>query len=580
MPQFQEVNQKIYSNGAKHVYGMDEQGKEHHISQDAVLESYGYSAAEAKQAAKEHGAPESIQPKSEIESQYDRIHKLRDEADAIKQERKAHAKWQMKVDTTDKKPSEQGLTPDDVAYNMWLEENATNEGTTSRSLRDKAEDLQAQENKERLRAAANLGMRVKTGVASGEEAAYYYSLKEAEDSQAPESAEATPDSDISAVEQQEELSYVQLATEITFAKITNNKEAKAALLDRYDKAFWSHVDSEGLSTREQNVLISQMLQDQVTQEANILGRLDDFEMTDEQRSFAEAYKITYAGLLDVRTGMQLHSMATKFVAGEGISGDINAALQLSIDRYALLNGLDETEKKAYADELAQRLDDMVNAPAEVGQEDGKHINKTTEIKEIDPDNKPKHLRGAENDDQAKKGVFGRMKDWFNNGSKEQVRGKITLSAIGAIGAGILGLAMLSSGSGTENVNDTAETTSVAVEDSSPDANTSAEAGGENDSTSDVDGSTEDAEGSVDAAPSDTFDIEDGNGYTHEIEDAFPGFSAAQYKAEHEAALAEFGVDYLQGVEKYSEAGEQRLASSGTGNWAPGVREFFEARLVK
>lgn len=49
LPQFKEIQQSIYSNGAKHLYGVNETGKLAPISHDAVLEAYGHTAAEAKQ---------------------------------------------------------------------------------------------------------------------------------------------------------------------------------------------------------------------------------------------------------------------------------------------------------------------------------------------------------------------------------------------------------------------------------------------------------------------------------------------------------------------------------------------------
>lgn len=66
------------------------------------------------------------------------------------------------------------------------------------------------------------------------------------------------------------------------------------------------------------------------------------------------------------------------------------------------------------------------------------------------------------------------------------------------------------------------------------------------------------------------------GLTYEIQDAFPGQSSGKYAAAHEAALDKFGPDYLQGIAKYTDraTGELRLAHNGTGNWAPGVEEFF------
>ncbi len=41
-PNFPEIEQKIYTNGAVHLYGVDEAGKKHHVAEHDVLESYGY----------------------------------------------------------------------------------------------------------------------------------------------------------------------------------------------------------------------------------------------------------------------------------------------------------------------------------------------------------------------------------------------------------------------------------------------------------------------------------------------------------------------------------------------------------
>lgn len=41
--QFSTVEQKIYKNGAKHVYGVDAEGKKRHLSHDEILEAYGHA---------------------------------------------------------------------------------------------------------------------------------------------------------------------------------------------------------------------------------------------------------------------------------------------------------------------------------------------------------------------------------------------------------------------------------------------------------------------------------------------------------------------------------------------------------
>lgn len=49
---FAQFDQKVYSNGAKHIYATDENGKKVHLSHDAILAAYGHSASEAKEARK------------------------------------------------------------------------------------------------------------------------------------------------------------------------------------------------------------------------------------------------------------------------------------------------------------------------------------------------------------------------------------------------------------------------------------------------------------------------------------------------------------------------------------------------
>lgn len=59
------IEQRVYRNGAKHVYSRDEEGKLHHLSHDAILEAYGYDpkSAEYRKALKENqalkGTPEA-----------------------------------------------------------------------------------------------------------------------------------------------------------------------------------------------------------------------------------------------------------------------------------------------------------------------------------------------------------------------------------------------------------------------------------------------------------------------------------------------------------------------------------------
>lgn len=95
-----------------------------------------------------------------------------------------HAKWQLAVGSTPHetgaKPSENGITAEDIAYNMWLESNAQ-EAHAGQSLRGKlkaeAEGQEAAKRREQMKEFAKLEMRVKTGQASGDEMAYYHNLK-------------------------------------------------------------------------------------------------------------------------------------------------------------------------------------------------------------------------------------------------------------------------------------------------------------------------------------------------------------------------------------------------------------------
>lgn len=76
----------------------------------------------------------------------------------------------------------------------------------------------------------------------------------------------------------------------------------------------------------------------------------------------------------------------------------------------------------------------------------------------------------------------------------------------------------------------------------------------------------------------TFQVEPGHGLTQEISDSFPGHEPSQYLAAHQAALAQFGEGYLQGVETYTQNGEVFIRNAGTGNWAPGVEDFLRQHL--
>lgn len=176
--EFVRIDQQQYSNGAFHLYGVDAQGKKHHLSSAQLLADQGYSEHPKQQATLLHGEQSPIATDMSSENNSSENNETED---AIK----AHARWQLKVDTTPMetgaKPSKNGLTGEDMAYAAWLKENAgdAHEGQSLLEKRRKeSEANQAAERLQRLRDFARLEMRVNTGVATGEEAAYYYTLKE------------------------------------------------------------------------------------------------------------------------------------------------------------------------------------------------------------------------------------------------------------------------------------------------------------------------------------------------------------------------------------------------------------------
>ncbi|MBP9853215.1 MAG: hypothetical protein QG629_381 [Patescibacteria group bacterium] len=105
---------------------------------------------------------------------------------------KEHAKWHGRVNTVNteidlengrtsgdvqKDAAVANLSGEDVAYEMWLKENAADEhagNSTRQSMKDREEDR----SKELLREKARLNMRVKTGVATPDEVAYNMTLED------------------------------------------------------------------------------------------------------------------------------------------------------------------------------------------------------------------------------------------------------------------------------------------------------------------------------------------------------------------------------------------------------------------
>jgi len=186
-----------YSNGANHFYTVNAEGKKTPISQDSILEAYGYGANPVQTEAQADATANTVDTEEPQKNPAEDTHEslqARDRASI-----KEHATWHRKVSTTKTKtsknalvpeaspliPVEDDLTPDDLAYNAWLKENATENKakTVAQVVKDRDAEAAAAERKERLRSMAALSSRVKTGSATGQEAAYYYSLQEMSENQ-------------------------------------------------------------------------------------------------------------------------------------------------------------------------------------------------------------------------------------------------------------------------------------------------------------------------------------------------------------------------------------------------------------
>ncbi|MDQ5963298.1 MAG: hypothetical protein QG629_380, partial [Patescibacteria group bacterium] len=179
-----------YSNGAKHMYAIED-GKKIHISQDSVLEAYGFDP----------NAPQDDRGNSEDVVYSDGAQRLVDHeaAQANDQARlKEHAKWHGRVNTVNtevdlengrtsgdvqKDAAAANLSGEDVAYEMWLKENAKDlpkdeNGNPVRGVKQSMEARAEALRKEKVREKARLNMRVKTGVATPDEVAYYNDLRD------------------------------------------------------------------------------------------------------------------------------------------------------------------------------------------------------------------------------------------------------------------------------------------------------------------------------------------------------------------------------------------------------------------
>jgi hypothetical protein len=79
----------------------------------------------------------------------------------------------------------------------------------------------------------------------------------------------------------------------------------------------------------------------------------------------------------------------------------------------------------------------------------------------------------------------------------------------------------------------------------------------------------------------TFMVEGGHGFSQEIKDSFPGHSAQEYLKAHESMLQQFGPEYLDGVDTYTENGELRIqGAADSASWKPGVEEALKKFFSK
>ena len=198
-----------YSNGAKHFYSVGEDGKKTHISHDDILEAYGHDPKESAMHRNDVGTlsnAESDRPKDGADRYADYVAESEADRQALEGAKRGHAKWASKTnpwhsselssdDMTAKKgrdahaqklkdlrnPSQEGATADDIRYSMWLEENS-NPGDDTKTAKQGYLERQADRDeayrKEQLRDKARLNMRVKTGIATPDEIAYYNELQD------------------------------------------------------------------------------------------------------------------------------------------------------------------------------------------------------------------------------------------------------------------------------------------------------------------------------------------------------------------------------------------------------------------
>jgi 5-bromo-4-chloroindolyl phosphate hydrolysis protein len=156
--QFDHLSAMVDAAGRNRIYGVDEEGHKKQLKIDEVYAAYGYTEEDYPET------PDEWEKLSDIE-------KL-----------SSHAKWSQELQTsrTTKedlkttarpgktvKASENGLTPDDFAYNATLEEMFEESKNNGRTLSQKVKDDKETKRISELRKLANLRMRVKTGNLEG-----------------------------------------------------------------------------------------------------------------------------------------------------------------------------------------------------------------------------------------------------------------------------------------------------------------------------------------------------------------------------------------------------------------------------
>lgn len=600
---FDRLEAKVASDGSRRIYGIDNDGKKRQLKGDDVLEAYGYSVDEAQEARNAQDVMSEFVGQDDITERTDthkKINDIKGKVAEIEEKRKEHAKWHMKVATGENKPSERGVSADDVAYNMWLEENAQNPESTSKTLGEKAAELKADEEKERMRDFARLSMRVKTGAATGEEAAYYYALQgSAEaDKQAKVTQDTATDNNMSEVNKHGKESVTKddltaLADKIALATVKGDEALLKELQGKSSDGFARFAGESNMTESEKHDLLAELRGRQNNTLDNLLANLGNLDLTESERAHAEVVKKEHIKLLELEVNELVTEQVGNQLADKTSLLEINEQINHLLDRYQRVTGITDERKRTIRNRIDKRLLAVAGnngRTAQPRQEAASDSMESTADDTVEP-YQPKHLR-----QQGRQGIFARIKDKWEALGQRKRRGYGMAAGIGVLAVGTLLLSgdvdngrvdlapsfIDGDGMGLDVAGDRGEP--MDLNGSNPGTSAPEETGGsdasiEDDQTGVGNGDGDASNETTEANQGATFTVEQGHGYTQELQDAFPGHSPAQYLAAHEAALEEFGPDYLQGVGTYqTEAGEQRLANPGTGSWSADVADFLRNRL--